>query len=757
MPEKFQPREVYNKKTKQKIIVDSEVLMEELANDWNNQGYKPEDFESKPYIPVRPTDWLDRGAGASMGVAMGIPAGLPGMAVGGAMGAMFPPKTLGDAGAMAAGAITGGPMGKLIQKGTQMFPKAGSLMRGLGGLIGAETGAVTKSVLDDGKAEGFNPLSMEGAAAALIPNAANSISQQLQASPGVLQQKLRSLGEGFGIKLPNSKLSSEASMVPQGKITNASATAAKPALAAVKSASQATLKPYEDNVQDLIKTRTELAEQLNLYKTNPPKGMFQATQQGAAQKKIADELDKIDEQLDYLSIAKATATAKAMRAKIDLENSTQTQSGPKGRLNTQKANLAVGKEKLGGVKERWEEKYLQEQEIILKDNTLDNRQRRDQLSILRNKYQQTVNQFDQQISDLKIDSKYIDADLKKVGRGINPSKIALQAEKNLKGDITVDEAGLKVQKGKLQTEADNLSKQEEDYYKEASRVTGVAIKDVNSTIKNFQTALKDKSILPKDIKSLVDNSDDMDKFVQTIKTYRPDQIKEVISFLPPAQQAKFKSSMGEAVVFDFFTKSFNPQTGLMDKMPQYIQKYGVPNLEVYYDAPEAQKSFIQLAEAFQKAIPKDGAFIKNYLKAATLRGIAYNGLTVLFGASAYHSNKLAMGVAAGVVATVGVAAPQMVSAAMKNPKLAKDFIKFVESGGTLTYAQLPYLATFIKNEGKPITENELTDQQKYIENLNLANELNTPENPSPQINQQGPTSPAPAMPQQQPRQPNQQP
>ncbi|CAB4142746.1 hypothetical protein UFOVP434_35 [uncultured Caudovirales phage] len=754
MPQQFQPKNIETPDGK-KFTVNSEIEAEDFSNYLSKQGYDVSKLKISPHIKLRETDLLDRVGGAAFGAALGTPGGLPGMAVGGIMGAIAPPKTLGDAGAGIAGALTGGSIGKAVQWGANKVPALAPLARGIGGIIGAETGAVTKSVLDDGKAEGFNPLSAEGLTAAMIPNAGNAISKQIQASPGVLQQRMKNVMADFGVKLPPEKLSLESSMTPAKSVTPTAVAAAKPAANIMRTAAQSTLKPYEDNLQDLNNTRTELVEQLNNYKTNPPKGMFQATQQGAAQQQLAKQLETIDEQLDKLAISKAEATKKALEAKIAFDNSKQTQSGAKGKLSTEKSNIAVEKEKRGLSKERWEETYLQEQSLILNDNTLNPRQRREQLDILRNKFQQTVNQFDQQIGELKIDEKYIDGDLKKVGRALNPNKIAAQTAQKEKANIGQQETELKIARGKVSDELKPLDAQEQAYYKEAERVTGVSIKSVSETVKNFQTALKDKSILPKDIKSLVDASDDMDTFVQTIKTYRPDQIKDVISFLPQSQQAKFKASIGESVVFDFFSKSFNPQTGLLDKMPQYIQKYGIPNLEAYYDSPDAQKTFVQLAEAFQKAIPKDGQFVRNYLKAATIRGVAYNGLTILFGASQYHSGRLATGVAAGVAATMGIAVPQVVAASMKNPKLAADFIKFVDSGGTLTYAQLPYLATFIKKVGKPVTETELADQNNYMKELERANELNQPAQANPLSNPAGINSQPPALPQQQPPQQNQ--
>jgi len=712
MPDQFKPLDVTTHNGK-KFTVSNAMELESLSEQLEQAGYKPGQVKFSEAIPERKTDWLDRMAGAAGGAALGTPGGLPGMAIGGAIGAAMPPRTLGDWGADIVGSLTGGPVGKMIGKLSTAAPKVSGITRSLGGLGQAEIGHATKSVIDEGKLSGFNPASLEGVTSMVLPNAANSISRGVQNSAPVANQKLREMFPSIMTQKSNSEVARQAMTGGKKKIPDKAITLAGPAQQVIKQVEEVELGPYQNIVKSYEGDRSTLIQQLDALKQSKGSGVFSAADNLKKRIELEDEISKIDDKINNYSAQLVQAERAAISNNLALKRASKT--SPKGMLEKDKQVELDGTiPKIQLVKEKWEESYLQEQKSIL-DKRLDPRNQKIELDFLNNKYKQIYNNFDQDIGKLKVDKKVLTPEILAAQRKFSTPEQNLATNAKFQAELKEKTKLAEIEKKKLNDQ--------------------LGVPEVKDSLKYFNDAFSNQAVLPRPIKDLVGNSGDMDKFVNTFKNLRSQEVAEVMKFIPPAQQDKFKKSMGDAVIFDFFTRAYDPKTKLFSNAGAYVEKYGLPNLEFFTGSPDAQKKFQELTSTlinYGETQQKFGGPLINYLKAATIKGFAFSGLTALFGTSQLHTGNAGLSAAAAGAGALAVAIPSVISHSMKNPKLASDFIKFVESGGTYSYAQLPYLSAFLKKEGKPVNEEELAKKDKLTEDL-----INsyTPDQPQQQAQQ----------------------
>lgn len=728
MPDQFKPVDITTP-DKKKFTVNNAIELDMISKRLADAGYSDSQLKFTESIPERKTDWLDRIGGAAGGAALGtLGGGFPiGTALGGAAGFAAPPRTLGDWGADIMGAMTGGPVGKMIGKLSQFAPKVSGVTRALGGLGQAELGTATKSVIDDGEVSGFNPLSMTGAMSMALPNAANAVSKKIQSGAPVANQRLREMFPSIMTQKSNSEVARQAMTGGKNNIPDKSITLADPAKQIFKQAEEVELGPYQNIVKSYEGDRSTLIQQLDALKQTKGSGVFSAADNLKKRIELEDQIKGIDDKINDYSGQLAQAERAAIANKLALARAQKT--APKGMEAKDKQVEMDGTiPKIELVKERWEQNYLQEQKAIF-DKMLDPRNQKIELDLLKNKYQQIYNKFDQEIGNLKVDKKVL-----------TPEIIAAQRK------LSTPEQNLALN-SKYQSELKEKIKLAQIEQKKLNDQLGVP--EVKNSVDYFRNAFTNQTVLPLPIKQLVTSSGDMDKFVNTFKTLRPQEVNEVMQFIPPNKQDAFKKSMGDAVIFDFFARAYDPNTKLFSNAGTYIEKYGLPNLEFYTGSPDAQKRFQELTSTlvnYGETQAKIGGPLMNYLKAATIKGFALSGLTALFGTTQLHTGNTGLAAAAAGAGTLSVAIPVIISNAMKNPKLASDFIKFVDSGGTYSYAQLPYLGAFLKKEGKPINEEELAKKNKLTEDM--ANSFTT-DQPKPQAAQNQPT--------QQPQSPGQDP
>jgi hypothetical protein len=761
MPDNFKQFKVIRKNGNAQII-SNDIEAMEMAKALEASGEK--DYKIEPYTPPRPADMTDRFAGAAIGgitgAIGGAKGGIPGALVGGGVGATtgfaLPPTSKGDMAALAFGNLTGGGVGNIVQKTAAKVPGwLSPAVRAGAGIAEAEAGTAIQTGIDSGKPQGFNPVSLQGAAAGLIPLAANSVSKQVDNTYGANNQRLRQAIPGLEAHLTNSNLNTQTQQASKlGKITKWAADKGNKAKDLVTASSEVELEPYRELIKSFDGDRATIQQQIDAFKQSPTPGVFSAAQNLEKRVQLEKQLSTLNTDVDSLNLDLARAEHAAMANRIAVERGKKAQTKTAGMLD-KKAELATEVSKFQLSKENWEQKYLEEAEAIMTDKKLLPAQQNQQLKLLRNRYAQVYQGFDKQIAAARVDSKLLSENLLRAKRKLSAPEQNLITNEKFKSKTKLEIAGKKQQMNPIEKELD--------------------VPEVNKSIDYFRNAFKDKSVLPRSIKTLVD-SPDVDSFVNAVKTMKTDELNEAMKFLPTAQQDTFRKELGEAVMFDFYARSFDPKTGMFSNTEQYINKFGVPNLEFFTGSPDAQKRFSELTSAVMKGAAQErgnlAERITASISASTIRGFAYSGMTALFGLSAYHrgGGGVIGTLAAGGVGLLAVGIPKLISTAMKNEKLAKEFIKFVDSGGTITYSQLPYLSAYLKKEAQPVTEEELKDKNSLLNDMAEKLPKDVPAIPppsenkpspfgaaNPQINQQGPISPAPAMPQQQPQQPNQQP
>jgi hypothetical protein len=350
---------------------------------------------------------------------------------------------------------------------------------------------------------------------------------------------------------------------------------------------------------------------------------------------------------------------------------------------------------------------------------------------------------------LNITDAKLAQDLVKSRRKALAPETALQGTKQTMSQIKVAQAGAKVDAKNIKTQLKVSDEAEAKFYEDAKKITGVGVADIQKSITHFKTQFKEGALLPPEVRKLVDSSGTIDDFVNTAKKMSTQELDTAMKFLPPNEQAGFKQNLGDSIIFDFFARSYDPDTKMFTRAGKYVQENGLPNLEFFTGSPDAQKRFSELAQAITEAGNKTpvsqmtlgqvGTGMKNY----AIRGVVLGGLLAVFSNSKFHVENSLLNATGATGAAILVSIPYIVSSAMRNPNLAEDFIKFTKSGGTLTYAQLPYLATFLKKEGKLMNEQELADQQKMADDIvksgapNTAQQMPQGQSSQPQGPQQG--------------------
>jgi hypothetical protein len=716
-------------------VAPNDVAAEDYLNQLNSKGVKPGDVSFEDVIPERQTDLLDRIAGGTMGAALGVPfGGLPGAAVGGVVGAMVPPRTMGDAGAQIFGALTGGPVGKLASKGAQMLPKAGPVIRGAMGLGEAEAGSMIKSGIDTGTPEGFNPISLQGAAAAIIPNAMNSISQKVQQSVPVVNQKLREMFGGILPKTSNEEIAQQATTMGARQVPEKSIKLSTDGYNAFNDEVSSQVKPFQDIVTAFESQSQTLQAQLDALKQSTSPGIFGAAQNLAKRAELEKQIFEVNKRISEFK-TKISQNNKA------ITTNTKAETLAEDRIKAGKATASKTKQELDqqvgntGLTVAQQRSTYRNLMLQITESKKPEAWKKAQRQLLTDRFKSIEAKYKVDITSDKLDKTYVEPDVSSAQKGATAARNnILEGQKAL--------AANRLQVTTSQAELKNLREQ-------------LAIPEIKTSLDFFKSAVGDKALLPRNVKTLADASNSPDDFINAVKQLRTDDLQEVLKFIPPGQQDKFKQSIGDAVIYDFFARSYDPKTKMFSNIAQYTQKYGLPNLEFFTGSPDAAKRFADLTTVlknFGETQSKTGGPVLNYLKAASIKSFAISGLTALFGASHFITNTAALGAAGAGTGAVAVAIPILISNAMKNPKLASDFIKFVNAGGSLSYSQLPYLSAYLKKEGKPITENQLAQKEKMLEELK-ANE--TPEAPPVNLgqlpvqliqpNQQAPTSPAPVQ------------
>jgi hypothetical protein len=722
---------------------ESDMIIKSIAD----AGEDVNGLKMEPITPLsNETTWGERAAGAlGMGAAGAIAGGImgggvPGAVIGGGIGALtgaaFPPKTGGEWAAGIGGSLVGGPVGgKIAQAASKAPPILGGLIRAGGGLAEAELGSMLQTGIDTGNPQGFNPISLGGATAAMLPNVGDAWKGIANSSPGVISSRLKGVIPGLKGQLTNKTLATERMNSPFDALSDYAFNRAKPASeTAVTAVKKNLIEPIENQLTLLEKQKNDLTTQMQELFAGNPKGTFATTQRGAQRGIIETELADVTSKLDELTLVKAEATLNALKNKMTAANKKREALGNTG---VDKAGISINQSSKKVAQESWKLDYLQDVRTILEDTNMRPGEKASQLRIIQNDYQQKHSTFQIEINQMDVEKKFIDAAEKKYKAMRGPAERNVQSSQKAKGEAALDETKLKIERGKLKGELSDIAKEEKAYYKQAQQVTGVNLQGVKTAISETQTQLKSLSILPPALKKIVGSDGDVDKFVDEVRKMRPDEWNELIQYIPSGKRKEFSEQMGDSIVFDFFIKSFDPQTGQMSRLQKYVNENGIPKVEQFYGIPNAQEKFTQLTERLIKATPQgDGNWMRNqlqtYLTAAAVRGAAYQGLYMLFGTSGYHSGGGLKTAGAGIAA-LGVATPVLIKKMMDNEKLAENFIRFVDSGGTLTYAQLPYLAKFIEKEARPLTEQEIEDANNFRNELIRANETNEPqEQQSPQ-------------------------
>ncbi len=743
-------------------ILHNQVEEDTYLDALMSGGIKPEQLKAEDYTPPAETTYLDRVANGVGYGGLGFIAGGPPLGIAMGLGAAaFPPKTPGEHAANIAGIATGGPTGRLVAKGVQMAPKLASLIRGGAGIAEAELGKAVQTGIDDGKPQGFNPFSLEGAVTGILPNAGSVISKQVNASPGVTKQRMKQFFPQLQKHLSNENLAFQGFSPEKDRVTELARNFAQKPVEAVKKQVDIKLQPFHDIVKDFEGTKVQLQQQLENFKTNPPKGLFQATQDGATQAKLMQEYETVSSKLDDYSLDLVNAEIAALQNRIALSKAKKTQAGIADVIDKRtglKVKMADNKldfpdQGMDQIsKEQWESDYISRaREIMLSDAP--KKQRAHELQLLRNEYQQGVNGFDQVMESLKIEDAKLAQDLVKSRRKALAPEINLQTNAKYKAQTKLSQLEGKIEAGKLEKKLEVVNAAEKKFYEDAKQITGVGIKDVEKSLDHFKKQFKEGALLPPEVRKLVDNSGTVDDFVNAAKKMSTQELDTAMKFLPPTEQASFKKNLGDSIIFDFFARSYDPNTKQFSRMGSYVKETGLPNLEFFTGSPDAQKRFSELAQAIDRHSNKiplsqmTGGQMMTNMKNYAVRGVVLGGLLATFSSSKFHVENTLLNAGAASTAAIVVSIPYLVSKSMNNPKLAEEFIKFVDSGGTLSYSQLPYLATFLKKEGKPVNEEELANQQK------MADDIVKSGAPMSQPQAQAPPPQQPGQAQQQPQQP----
>ena len=714
MPENQYIKKTVTMPSGQRITLDNQVMENDLLKDMESKGiteFKGVEKYQEPYKP----DWISRAGNAVLGAGTGALAGGPiGGVVGAVMGGLMPPETPGQF----AAEVLGGAAGKYINKGVQMAGKALPWIKGalpsVAGLGEAEAAHALTTGIDTGKPQGFNPMSLPGMASMAVPQLGHAFESVVGRSPGVANRQLTNMAGSLKPQLTHSNLLTENLSMPNGRPVAGAAKFAENSFKDMSVMKETTLQPYMNAMDDLKATKTQLETQMEVLKTTGAQGLFSATQQGANLNDVTDKLNKINSQLDTYTLDLAAAEVAQNNNKIAARNMKKT--GAK----TGQTQAEIDAQKTQGksikyVQSTVEEKRLQSVSVILNDKKLSPAQKRQQIELVNNQFAQEQNQHAQNIGKTVISESLLTPELRKL------KATATQADRNvdtnskfqagLKGDIKtgkIEEKNLSAQKAALETA-------QKQYYKQAQDITGVSLDGVNDTIKHFETNLKGYTILPREVKALVEASGSVDNFVQAAKGLSTQELNSAMQFLPAAQQAAFKKNVGDAVLFDFFARSYDPATRMYSNAEKYRQQFGLPNVEFFTGTPDANRRFAELTQTIIEAAGKENSPVRNMLTSYAARGVGFSALSAIFGQSHYHTGNLAAA-GAGAAALV-ISLPYLVGSAMKNPKLADDFIKFTKSGGTLTYAQVPYLARFIKEEGQPASDEEIKTKTDFADDL----------------------------------------
>tara|TARA_R110000868_G_scaffold4119_13_gene25040 strand:+ start:2595 stop:5012 length:2418 start_codon:yes stop_codon:yes gene_type:complete len=714
MPENQYVKKTVTLQSGQRITLDNQVAENDLVKDLESRGvtdFKNVEKYQEPYKP----DMISRAGGAVLGAGTGMLAGGPiGGVVGAVMGGLMPPETPGQ---FATEVLSGG-VGKLFGKGVQaaskLHPLLGGLARSGAGLAEAEGAHALTTGIDTGKPRGFNPLSLPGIAATAAPQLGAAFEHVVGKSPGVANRKLTNMAGSLKPQLTHSNLLTENLGMPNGRPVAGASKFAENSFKDMSVMKETTLQPYMSALDDLRANKTQLETQMENLKTTGAQGLFSATQQGANLNDVTDKLNKINAQLDS-HVTDLAAAEVAQQA-----NKTASRNMKKTGAKTGQTQAEIDAQKTQGkaikyVQSTVEEKRLQSLSLILNDDKLSPTQRRQQIEIINNQFAQEQNQHAQNIGKTVIAESLLTPELRKL------KATATQADRNIDTNSKF-QAGLKSDIKTGNIEAKNLSAQktalesaQKQYYKQAQDITGVSLDGVDATIKHFETNLKGYTILPREVKALVDASGSVDNFVQAAKGLSTQELNTAMNFLPAAQQAAFKKNVGDAVLFDFFARSYDPATKMYTNAEKYRQQFGLPNVEFFTGTPDANRRFSELTQTIIEAAGKENSPVRNMLTSYAARGVGFSALSAIFGQSHYHTGNLAAA-GAGAAALV-ISLPYLVGSAMKNPKLADDFIKFTKSGGTLTYAQVPYLARFIKEEGKPTSDEEIKTKTDFADDL----------------------------------------
>lgn len=705
----------------------------------------------EPFIPPRKTDVLDRVAGATAGAAVGAPAGLPGMAIGGTMGFAMPPKTIGEGAAMLAGGLGGPLVGKGVNAITRSMGPVKDFLTRLGAGVGeAEAGEIIKSTVDTGKPEGFNPLSLEGAIAGLLPNVESQMFQRVQNSMGGVNQRFKQLmpslfqNKALARQLINEPTQTAAAEKGRQLSQNVFNMAA-PAKKVIEEVTNVSLEPFRKIVESYDSNASDIVQKINMLKQTPHNGFFAAADNLATRVQLEKQLEditeksaKVSNELDLMRLHKEKNKIALKIAEENLNQSRNTVRGQIADLSTEqaKADLTANKKQLN---------LIQQMLGILNDKTTHPLIKREKLQILKleNDFNKTFWKGIEAGKD-EIDKRYLRKELVDIGKELTADTKNLKARKATQRNILQTTQALVDQKGALRR-----LKEEQNQIKNQ-----LGIPDIKNSLDVFRKELADKSILPLEVRKLY-NATDTDGFVKNLRTMNESELNTITSFMKPDQQKIFKENMGDALIYDFFARAYDPQTGLFTKMNEAIQT-GLPKVEFFTGNAEAQRTFIDLTNSMmrftnQDASGKFGNYLKNAFTAASIRGFAYSSMYALFHTSRHASNLGIAGAAGAAGGVLGIAIPAMMSSAMKNPKLAKDLLAFIDGGGTISLSTLPYLSAYLKKEGKPVSQDELTSnknlfdeiiQQGGIGNQQQPTQGNPPIVNSPaQVPQQSPPAP----------------
>lgn len=742
------------------IILNNQVEEDSYIDAMIKGGIKPEQLKTESYTPPAKTTMLDRIAnGVGYGGA-GFLMGGPAMgAFSGGMAAAFPPKNPGEHAANLFGLATGGIVGKSVAKGISMAPKMlAPIIRGGAGVAEAEAGKMVENAVNTGKPTGFNPLSGEGAIAALMPNVTNKISNQIDKTAGVTNQRMRQFFPALQKQLSNDNLGTQGFSPEKDRITDLARNFAGGAKTAVTKQVDVELRPFQDIVKDFESQQVQLKQQLENFKTTPPKGLFQATQQGAEQAKLLTQYEHVSGKLDDYKLDLFNAEAAAIQNKIALAKGKKAEIGTAG-IKDKRADVktAIAGQEL--KKEEWEGTYLADIQEIKRTST-SKRETVTRLDELKLQYKQDINDFDQTIDGLRLYDTNVAKNLLSARRKAQTPQTNLDLNAKFQAETRLNSAKAEIEQGKLDSKLNVVAAAEKKFYQDAKDVTGVGLKDIENSISHFRSQFKDGALLPPNVRALLDNSGSVDDFVTAAKKMDTQQLDSVMKFLPPSEQAGFKKNLGDSIIFDFFARSYDPNSGMFSKTGEYVKQHGLPNLEFFTGSPDAQRRFSELAQsitAHSQKIPwkeMTGGQMMSGLKNYAVKGVVLTGLYAAFSTSKFHVEGSAMNALAAGTGFAVVSLPFLVGKAMKNPNLAREFIKFMDSGGTLTYSSLPYLSTFIQKESKPMNEQELAEKNQMTDDMIKAGQQSDqpPQQPPQQPQAQASPAQGPQQPQPQPSQ-----